>query len=128
MGEPIGSGETIKELLKDPQLYVIAVIVGVGGYLMKGSTGRTWYAGAFLICIGIVFFIAKFLQSLLDSSFKRKYTEVISAQSSAMRSQRSVISELSKNTIAAHATMATPTKLSGAGDYKIDDTDVTSVK
>lgn len=119
-----GSGDTLKELLKDPQMYVIAVIIGTGGYLMKGNdVSATWYVGLGLIAFGVVVFIAKVIHSLFESSFKRKYTELIGAQSSAIKSQRSVITELSKNTIAAHANMTTPTKLSGG--YTRDSENIT---
>lgn len=125
MPEPASTNSAIKELIKDPLSYVIAFIIGTGGYLMKGSpVGATWVVGIGLIGIGVVSFIAKFLLSILDGSFKRKYTDIISAQGKAMKNQTSVINELSKNSIAAHTNMNAPTQLSGG--YARDGESVTS--
>ena len=120
------TGNALKELLRDPQSYVIAVILYVGGNLMnRKALGATWYVGLFILAFGLVSFIAKFVQSLFEGNFKRKYTEVISAQSDAIKNQSLIISELSKDTIAAHSTMSTLSQSKLSGNYVKDEENIT---
>lgn len=117
----------LKELAREPLVYVIAVIIGTGGYLMKGSSvGPTWGVGLALMLIGVIGFLIKLIASLIDASFKKRYTVLLDGQEKSIKSLNQIIKSLSKNTIAAHSNLTqVPTdKLSGG--YVRETTGVTS--
>lgn len=111
--EAIG-GNALKELTKEPLVYVLAVMFAVGGYLVKDASGLSVYMGVGLICLGSFLFIVKFVASLMDSTFKHRYQELINSQASTIASQKAVIDAFSKNTIDAHRTIAAPSERFGS--------------
>jgi hypothetical protein len=124
MAEPISTSGTLQELLKDPQSYVIAVIIGGGVVLMDDTTkNSTWLVGLGLIGFGIVCFIVKLIQSLFESTHKRRFEEVINSQSKAIRNLNSVNKELSKASITAHQGIQSASPVTG--NYQRPSEDVT---
>ena|SRR3989344_2400446 len=129
MSDPIVSSGIIKELTKEPIVYVIAVIIGAGVYLMKGeNVGPTWAIGLSLAIIGVICFLVKLVFTFFDESFKKKYTELIDSQSRTLKSQTEIIKSLSTNTMDAYNTMANTDTLSGGYSRSSSETTSTSTE
>jgi hypothetical protein len=124
MSEPNQAAAALKELVKDPLFYVIAVFVLAGTTMIThdNKVGATWGVGLGMIVFSAILLILQIVASLYDSSFKRRYNDALDAQSKALKDQRRSISALSKQTVA--ASVALPTELRNsdqlAGGYRRD--------
>jgi len=121
MLDPTASaGTALKNLVKDPLFYVIAIFVLVGAYLMHDSkVDPTWGVGAGCIVFGAIMLIAQFFAAIYDGSFRRRYNDVFTAQGKTIKNQSRVIDSLSKHTVDAHSGLSTqPSQI--AGGYEPD--------
>lgn len=108
MAEPITAASSLKNLVKNPLFYLIAVFVFVGGYIVKESPiGPAWFVGLGLLIFACLMFLIHVIASLFDVSFKRRYDGALNAQEKTIVSQSKVINHLSKNTINAFGNMST---------------------
>lgn len=109
MSSPAGSNELFKELIKDPYVYVIAIFISAGSYLVKGENfTATWWIGLGLILFGCITFIIKLISNLFDANVKRRYTDIIDSQQKIIDGHIETINSLSKNTRDSYRTMVSP--------------------
>tara|TARA_B100001105_G_scaffold255313_1_gene254056 strand:- start:3549 stop:3941 length:393 start_codon:yes stop_codon:yes gene_type:complete len=103
----ISAADSLKNMLKDPLFYVIAIFVLAGTWLIKDAPelSTTWYVGLCMVIFGGILLVVQLISAITDNSFQRRYADLIRSQADLIDRQRETINSLSRTSIAAHDTM-----------------------
>jgi predicted PurR-regulated permease PerM len=119
------SGDSpLKELVKEPIVYIIAVLAWVGADLVKNHNANdaSWIVGVVLLIVSVISFLFKLIITVVDQNFRKKYTELLESQSKNITQQQNIIDSLALNTREAYNTMpSSNTKENISGGYSIPD-------